>query len=254
MDNHTHLLIQIGSIPISKVMHNLNSQYARYFNKKYEKIGHLFQGRYKAQYVNSRDYLVKLVRYIHMNPVKANMVTDVSDYSWSSHAAYLQDNQQSWLSTQWVLLHFNSDLSKARLKYYAYMQEMVGETFNSELLAEIDALNIKDSKNFVRSPENLKQDPREGKVSFDSIVAFCCQYYRLDYGKLIGPSSAEVYVYCRVTIAWLSQYFQVTTICAVAAYFNKNACSFGRCKNRFEKRNVEKLLQIKEEYLSCLEA
>lgn len=84
MTNHVHLLVQVGSIPIDKIMHNINFRYASSMNKKLTRVRHFFQGHYKAQPVKSWHYLQRLIRYIHLNPVKAFMVSDPSDYRWSS--------------------------------------------------------------------------------------------------------------------------------------------------------------------------
>ncbi len=66
MSNHVHLLIETGEIPLSKIMHGLQFAYIRYFNRKYRKVGHLFQGRFKAILCDREAYLLELVRYLHL--------------------------------------------------------------------------------------------------------------------------------------------------------------------------------------------
>ncbi len=70
MTNHVHLAIQVGNIPLSRIMQNVSFRYTRYINSEKNKIGHLFQGRYKALLIDGDSYLVELVRYIHCNPVR----------------------------------------------------------------------------------------------------------------------------------------------------------------------------------------
>jgi len=84
MSNHIHLLIREVDEPIGMVMKRITSGYVYYFNHKYNRVGHLFQERFKSQPVEDEDYFVTLLRYIHQNPVKAEMVLTVGDYRWSS--------------------------------------------------------------------------------------------------------------------------------------------------------------------------
>ena len=74
MSNHAHLLVETGSQPLSRFMQGLQQSYTQYFNRKYHKVGHLFQGRYKAIVCEKDEYLLTLVRYIHLNPVRAKLV------------------------------------------------------------------------------------------------------------------------------------------------------------------------------------
>ena len=70
MKNHLHLLIEVDEVPLSRIMHSLLFGYAGYFNRRYGEAGHLFQGRYKAIVCDKDAYLLELVRYIHLNPVR----------------------------------------------------------------------------------------------------------------------------------------------------------------------------------------
>ncbi len=80
MRNHIHLLIQVGEIPLSKIMQNVAFRYAQRINRKTKKIGHLFQGRFKAILIEERSYFIKLLRYIHLNPVRAKIVNSPENY------------------------------------------------------------------------------------------------------------------------------------------------------------------------------
>ncbi|NPV72564.1 MAG: transposase [Pelotomaculum sp.] len=89
MENHVHLIIGEGDESVSKIMQRINTSYAYYFNKKYQRTGHLFQDRFKSQAIESDDYLLASIRYVHNNPVKAKIVTDPSSYKWSSYNLYI---------------------------------------------------------------------------------------------------------------------------------------------------------------------
>ena len=102
MDNHAHLVIQVASVPLSKIMHHLQQAYAIYYNREYNQSGHVFENRYKAYICEQDRYLLALLRYIHLNPVTAKMTRDVEypGQPWilyrkekgrpGKHGAYLQ--------------------------------------------------------------------------------------------------------------------------------------------------------------------
>lgn len=89
MPNHVHLLLESGSAPLAKFMQGLQQSYTQYFNRRYRKVGHLFQGRYKAIICHKDKYLLALVRYIHLNPVRGRLVKRPERYVYSGHTSYL---------------------------------------------------------------------------------------------------------------------------------------------------------------------
>ena len=92
MSNHVHLLIRERTESISVSLKRLSVSYAAYYNKRYQRVGHLFQDRFKSEPVNDMDYFVTLLRYIHQNPVKAGICSKVEDYAWSSWQEYLNSD------------------------------------------------------------------------------------------------------------------------------------------------------------------
>lgn len=90
MDNHAHLLIYTDEVyEMSKYMKVVNSIFARNYNKAFDRVGYVFRDRFNSQYINSKEYLLKCLRYIHMNPVKANMVEKPQEYKYSTYNDYL---------------------------------------------------------------------------------------------------------------------------------------------------------------------
>ncbi|WP_084112119.1 transposase [Paramaledivibacter caminithermalis] len=87
MDNHAHLLIEVSNTPLTKIMQLIQQTYTQYYNKKYNRTGHVFEQRYKAILCNKDEYLLTLIRYIHKNPERAN-ISDIN-YKWSSHQEYI---------------------------------------------------------------------------------------------------------------------------------------------------------------------
>lgn len=102
MTNHVHLLVQVGEQPLGDFMQGVQQGYTQYVNTRNQQTGHLFQGRYDAILVDRDEYLLALVRYIHLNPVTAGMVKDPDDYRWSSHRHYYRGNGEGAVETGFI--------------------------------------------------------------------------------------------------------------------------------------------------------
>jgi putative transposase len=103
MPNHVHLLVETGFQPLSRFMQGLQQSYTQYFNRRYRKVGHLFQGRYKAIVCDKDEYLLTLIRYIHLNPVRSKMVQTAEDYRYSGHRVYADGQGSEVLEPSRVL-------------------------------------------------------------------------------------------------------------------------------------------------------
>ncbi|MFC1512531.1 transposase [bacterium] len=99
MPNHYHLLVNTPKGNISRTMRHLNGVYTQKINKKYSIDGQLFRGKYKSILINEEEYLMELVRYIHRNPYKANLVEKIGTYKWCSHRKYMgkKNEKEKWL-------------------------------------------------------------------------------------------------------------------------------------------------------------
>jgi len=129
MDNHFHLLIETPRPNISSGMRQLNGVYTQRFNRLHKRVGHLFQGRFKAILVDRDNYLLELCRYIVLNPVRAHMVTSVAQYPWSSYQATLGEVPiPAGLTIDWLLSQFAKTRAVARKRYAAFIEEGVGNT------------------------------------------------------------------------------------------------------------------------------
>jgi REP element-mobilizing transposase RayT len=107
MRNHVHLALQVGEISLFRIMQNLSQRYTVWMNRQQGRTGHLFQGRYKAILLDADAYLLELLRYIHLNPVRAGIMKLPEGYAWSSHRAYLGQEKIPWLTTDWTLAQFS---------------------------------------------------------------------------------------------------------------------------------------------------
>jgi putative transposase len=124
--NHFHLLLRTGQVPIATVMRRLLTGHARYFNKRHRRSGHLFQNRYKSILCQEDTYLLELVRYIHLNPLRAKVIQDFSQikkFPYSGHSALMGKIKRDWQEIDWVLRLFEQRVSAARRRYNAFVEK-----------------------------------------------------------------------------------------------------------------------------------
>src|SRR5215475_14505206 len=121
MINHVHLLIERQADTIGRIMHRLLTGYSQYYNRRYHRVGHLLQGRHKSILCQSERYLCELVRYIHLNPVRANVVKKPEDYEFSSHRYYLGLAASEIVDADPVLRHFSAQKERARKEFRRFV-------------------------------------------------------------------------------------------------------------------------------------
>lgn len=123
MENHYHLLVETLDPNLSQGMRHLGGVYTQRFNRRHDRTGHLFQGRYKAILVEKEAYLLELCRYIVLNPVRAGFAARPEDHAWSSYRATSGlIKRPAFLSVRWLLDAFGSDPKKAKAEYRRFVQ------------------------------------------------------------------------------------------------------------------------------------
>ena len=129
MDNHYHLLIETPEGNLSPGMRQLNGVYTQRFNRRHGRVGHVFQGRFKAIVVDRDSYLLELCRYVVLNPIRAGMVKHIEQYPWSSYPATMgMTDCPSWLDTDWMLGQFGEASRRAQRHYADFVAE--GEDYH----------------------------------------------------------------------------------------------------------------------------
>ncbi|HEY7678158.1 MAG TPA: transposase [Candidatus Methylomirabilis sp.] len=124
LPNHFHLLVRTGNRPLARAMRSLLTGYAGAFNRRHRRTGHLFQNRYKSILVEEEPYFLELVRYLHLNPLRAGVVRDLRGlerYPWTGHAALLGRRATARQDTQAVLARFARRPARARARYRAFV-------------------------------------------------------------------------------------------------------------------------------------
>lgn len=127
MSNHYHIVVETVEGNLSQGMRQLNGVYTQHINSAYQRVGHVFQGRYKSILVEKESYLLELARYVVLNPVRAGMVDDPQQWSWSSYAAMTGEKQAPpWLQTDWILGQFDRNRGQAVMGYVDFVRAGAG--------------------------------------------------------------------------------------------------------------------------------
>ena len=124
LPNHAHLLVRTGTRPLPRSMRSLLTGYAGAFNRRHKRVGHLFQNRYKSIVVEEEVYLLELVRYLHLNPLRAKVVPKLRQldrFPWTGHSSILGTVSRPWQDTQTILTQFGPTPARARRAYRAFL-------------------------------------------------------------------------------------------------------------------------------------
>src|SRR3990172_9704455 len=136
MDNHAHILFKSGEDGISALMRKQLTWYAQYYNRRHNRTGHLFENRYKSILCDEDNYLLALVRYIHLNPLRAQIIKTIEEldgYQWSGHRAIIGKAKNPWMDAEYILNQFDNTRRKALHAYREFMSEGIGQGRIKEL-------------------------------------------------------------------------------------------------------------------------
>lgn len=263
MTNHIHLALQCGDIPLQRGMQNLSFRYTRWVNWRTKRTGHLFQGRYKAVLVDSDGYLLELVRYIHLNPVRVGMVKAPGDYPWSSHHAYLGKEPLPWLTTEWALGQFGKSVATARTCYVNFVLDGLGEGHRPEFHGngETDPRLLGDDSFLERCLVGSDRLPL--RLNAQEIVAEVCRTYVIDEAVIKTASQNRKSAEARAVAAWLAKELGCGTLSEVGLLVNRDVGSMSSAVRRLSDRmvndpqlaaQIQKLKAVFENKLTNLEA
>ncbi|MBU4315456.1 transposase [Patescibacteria group bacterium] len=127
MPNHFHLVLETPEANISLCMRDINSIYTQSYHKIHNTVGHLFQGRFKSFLIEKESYLLEVIRYTVLNPVRAGLVDDPEDWRWSSYCATVGYRRPpKWLSISWILLFFSCNKRRARRDFINFVYSGIG--------------------------------------------------------------------------------------------------------------------------------
>lgn len=240
MPNHVHLLLQVGAEPLARAMQRITQRYTGFVNKREQRVGHLFQGRYKAVLVDADSYLLELVRYIHLIPVRAGLAKKPDAWRWSSHRAYLGLEDAPILKTDDLLGRFAGQRKAAIERYHAFVAEGAGKgaaaLFDRPASAGGRVLGGED---FVAAA--LKQTgeavaSRAKPPTPAAVVDAVCEAWGVTGKDMAGPSRARLASEARGVAALVARETGAATLTAMAARFGRDLSSLSRVLQHVEAR------------------
>ncbi len=256
MGNHIHLAIQVSDIPLSKIMQNLSFRYTRWINSSQKRMGHLFQGRYKALLVDKDSYLLELVRYIHLNPVRAGLVGTPSDYEWSGHRAYLGKEHIPWLTCDSVLAQFGDTVKSGREQYANFVMGTIDEKHRSEFHRGGDDSRILGEDHFLQQVIS-KTDKVTIKILLDELLAVVAMEFEIDITDLCSVSRKRALTEARGVAAWLVAETGQHTLAELARRMHRDPSALSLQAKKVRERAIketqfrQKIDKIKSELLPC---
>jgi hypothetical protein len=236
MSNHVHLLLMTGMVPIASVMRRLLTVYAQDFNRRHNRHGQLFQNRYKSILCEQDLYLLELVRYIHLNPVRAGLVRDLGaleQYPYSGHAVIMGGKKHAWQNRDAVLQLFGTRAGAARVRYRAFLSDGVAQGRRPDLVGggmirsvggweELRkyrrmGVRIKGDERILGSSdfvaEVLQQaeeeitkraDMKKQGIAFKALLSKAATYYNIDVEELCSGSRQRLVAKARAAVCYLA--------------------------------------------------
>jgi len=211
-----HFAVQIADLPVGRLMQRLTSQYARKVHRKHGESGHLFQQRYHALLVDPDAYLLKLIRYIHLTPVRAGIVQEPGEYTLSSHNAYLGMTQVPWLTTGTALRMLNPRMDQARQDFRRFMSE-VPEGNDADLFDKgcTDDPRVLGDRAFMQVVPRAQRTYRSTH-SLDQVIETVSSKLGLERSEVLSRSRQRRLALARALITWYATERGIATLAEVA--------------------------------------
>ena len=239
MTNHVHMAIQCHKRPLSEFMRLVASQYARSTNKKMQRTGHLFERRHRAILVQADAYLKELVRYIHLNPLRAGMVEAIADYPWCSHQAYLTGSPPDWLTLDWVLSAFGESLGDARRQYARFMRIDYPTSISQQFRDGSDAdQRVLGDDEFIASLAHDMTQP-SARQTLAELSHDICQKHDVSAAELKSFSRERKYSAIRAEIGLAAIENGIASNAEIARYFNRNQSGLSRAISRLRRQSKQ---------------
>jgi REP element-mobilizing transposase RayT len=261
MPNHVHLAIERGPVTLGKIVLALHAYYGQKFNYRHERVGHLFQGRYKAYLVDCERYLGALVQYIHLNPVRAGLVDRPEIYVWSSDRYYRRGTGPEWLDIDIVLRRFAPGRAGACAAYRHWMGSNDADSYDAVApLGRVVKGDEEFAKRSMRTANALLPKPVRWTPAAFASAASAAQGFTLE--RLRGPSQCRPESRARLLAAYLGRRDYAIPAAALAGCFGRDESAFAHGLRRFENalsrdpalaRHVERIASALEAEVSIFQ-
>lgn len=236
MTNHIHALIEVGDAPLGRFMQRVASQYARFLQRRIETTGHLFERRYHAVLVDTERYLLELVRYIHLNPVRGGLARDPADFEWSSHRDYLGLAHRPWVRPQRTLSMLGNDLVRSRNAYRQFVTEALGRRLPSPLAdTHSGDARVLGEEEFVRQLPAPMVGP-EHRMSLEQLIERICEEHELSADAVRSASRTRRLSAVRAEIARRALDGRIATRTDLARAFGRSLSAISQSLDKARQR------------------
>ena len=240
MPNHIHLLLETGQTSLSRIMHRLQFHYTLRTNLKYKTHGHLFQGRFKAILCDKDAYLLELSAYIHLNPVRAGLVKDPSDYVWSSYRTYFKPHSEDLVDTAYLLGQFSSNAEVARNRYRRFVEDRLDQGHRDDFYAVKEQRLLGDESFVERIHRTAKEEsPHFYEVSLSELVSCVSSALGVPEEILRSSSRDRRGALGRALVAYLGRELGRLRLKDVAEYFKRDPAAISQAIRRVEEEIQE---------------
>ncbi len=234
MPQQVFLLIQVGDISLSNIMHNISFRYTRWLNRSQPEGGHVFAGRYQATLLEADEYLLPVLRYIHIQPVRAGLTEKARDYLWSSHRCYLQEMELPWLCTEEAMSRFAADREHALMYYKGYILAALKKTDTDNFLKKTEN-NILANEGF-RLNLRLKTQALTPRCEFPDLLRAVCKEFNITQEELKSLGKQRSSSYARGVLAMLVKQQPNIAFTDMARFVQRDATTLSAHATRIEKK------------------
>jgi len=243
MPNHFHLLIEVRENPLSQLMHGLLFRYTRRFNSRYRKSGHLFQGRYQAIVCEKDTYFLELSAYIHLNPVRAGLVKNPSDYQWSSCRSYMSKGEDSLVDRDFLLVQFSKRKSSARKLYNNFVMSRINSGHRADLYQLKDQRFIGAEEFIEDVHRNLNEElPVRYDISIMEIASHVGSIFQIESDLLYSQTRNRKGAWGRAMVGYLGRKLSRYKNREIAEHFKRDpevmSASIRKLEERLRKDNL----------------
>jgi REP element-mobilizing transposase RayT len=253
MSNHVHLLLETKRVGLSKIMQGIQGSYTQSYNRRHRKVGHLFQGRYKAILCDRDAYLLELVRYIHLNPGRLKVPDDPSVYHWSSHGAYIGKPGAVKVDCEEVLSQFSSNLGAARRMYQRFMENGLGQGHEEKYYETIDQRFLGEASFVSKVAERREAKEIEipiKKVGFGPLLQAVCAVNGVEAKMILRVGRQRRWAGVRAQLVYLSRNWGGMTTKELGQRLNRDASMISRLYGWYETHRDEWAERKVRDYLA----
>jgi putative transposase len=235
MSNHVHLLLETGSVPLSKIMQGIQFSFTQRYNRRHGTTGHVFQSRYKAILCDRDAYLLELVRYIHLNPARMKRPLSPWNYRWSSHRAYAGVFSPVKVDTATVLSQFTSSHAVAYRAYLKFMHDGLTVGHNPRFYDAIDQRFL-GGERFLEQVEKKAEERAPNttlKVSLRRVIDAVAAMHEVEPERLVSRQQSRDWVKPRSLLVYVAREWCGITAKKIGEELQRDGSTISKLHTRY---------------------